>query len=110
MRCRKTHVGLATAAVSAALVMFAANPSGADRDTGSTTLRPPVLIDTKAMNAMLRADRDKDGTLSREELEHYDMTLGPRFRNVDGDGDGRLTLYEFETLLEDPQQTSASRR
>ena len=110
MRSRKTRVGLAAAAVSAAFTVFAAGPPGTERDTGSTMLRPPVAIDTQAMKAMLRADRDKDGTLNREELEHYDMTLGPRFSSVDGDRDGRLTLYEFETLLEDPQQTSASRR
>jgi Ca2+-binding EF-hand superfamily protein len=60
------------------------------------------------MNAMLRADRDKDGTLSREELEHYDMGLAKRFKDVDNDRDGRLTLYEFEKLLGAPE-ASASR-
>jgi Ca2+-binding EF-hand superfamily protein len=79
-----------------------------DKAVGSTSLRPPVPLDTNAMNAMLRADRDKDGTLSREELEHYDMGLAKRFKDVDNDRDGRLTLYEFEKLLGDPE-TSASR-
>lgn len=36
-----------------------------------------------------------------EELDQYDMTPGPRFRQVDADRDGRLTRYEFEVLLED---------
>ena len=61
------------------------------------------------MSAMLRADRDKDGVLSREELEQYDVSLARRFREADGDRDGRLTLIEFEKLLL-PPQTSASRR
>src|SRR5918992_4859956 len=75
---------------------------------GSTAVRPPVPLDTRAMNAMLRADRDKDGTLSREELEQYDMSLARRFKEADGDRDGKLTLYEFEKLLA-PPETSASR-
>jgi hypothetical protein len=103
-------VSVAAIAIMVALFALAADKaSTGDRNTGSTTLRPPVALDTKAMNAMLRADRNKDGTLSREELEHYDMTLGGRFRDVDGDRDGKLTLYEFEMLLEAPQE-SASRR
>lgn len=92
-----------------ALCTYAAETPRGERDTGSTTLRPPVPLDTKAMNAMLRADRDKDGMLSVEELEHYDMTLGPRFGQVDGDRDGRLTLYEFEVLLEDPHPATTRR-
>ena len=73
----------------------------------------PALIATSPlpdpMSAMLRADRDKDGVLSREEVEHYDVSLARRFRDADGDRDGRLTLVEFEKLLL-PPQTSASRR
>jgi hypothetical protein len=92
-----------------ALSAYAAEVPRPPRDIGSTLLRPSVPLDSKAMNAMLRADRDKDGTLSVEELEQYDLTLGPRFRQVDSDRDGRLTLYEFELLLEDPHPTTTSR-
>lgn len=109
MQCRK---GLSVAAVGMVLAFSALagdRSAIAERNTGSTTLRPPVPLDTKAMKAMLRADRNKDGTLSREELEHYDVTLGARFREVDSDRDGKLTLYEFEKLL-GPPQASASRR
>ena len=108
MQWRKAWVGAVAMAVLLALPAYAGDTQRGDTGTGSTTLRPPVPIDTKAMNAMLRADRDKDGTLSAEELEHYDMTLGPRFREVDEDRDGRLTLYEFEMLLEEPH--AATRR
>ena len=93
----------------AAFVLLALPGYGAQPHTGSTTLRPPVPIDSRAMNAMLRADRDKDGTLSFEELEQYDMTLAPRFREADADRDGRLTLYEFETLLGAPPTATTQR-
>jgi len=103
-------VSVAAISIVIALSALAGDKAGVgERNTGSTTLRPPVPLDSKAMKAMLRADVDKDGTLSRMELERYDMTLGGRFRDVDGDRDGKLTLYEFEKLLEDPQ-ASASRR
>jgi hypothetical protein len=60
---------------------------------------PQSALKSPAMSAMLRADRDKDGMLSREELEEYDITLGPRFAEVDWDLNGKLSLYELEFLL-----------
>ena len=76
---------------------------------GSTSLRPPVPLDSDAMNAMLRADIDKDGTLTREELEQYDLGLARRFKEADTDRDGKLTLYEFEKLLGPPEASASSR-
>jgi hypothetical protein len=70
-----------------------------DKAVGSTSLKPSPAIDTHAMNAMLRADSDKDGTLSQQELEQYDLTLARRFGEADSDHDGKLTFYEFEKLL-----------
>ena len=89
-------------------IAFALGAVAADKPVGTTTLRPPLPLDSRAMNAMLRADTDKDGYLSREELERYDIALARRFREVDADGDGRLTFYEFEKLVE-PAETSAKR-
>jgi hypothetical protein len=80
---------IAVAAIAAAAVSASEKGSAAASQS----------LDTPAMNAMLRADRDKDGLLSREELDQYDLTTGRRFRQADGDRDGKLTLYEFETLL-----------
>jgi hypothetical protein len=60
---------------------------------------PQSALNSPAMHVMLRADRDKDGMLSREELEEYDVTLGPRFVEADWDQNGKLTLHEFESLL-----------
>jgi hypothetical protein len=107
------YAWLGAAAIAAACT--AAAPA-ADRDrssatnkvAGSTQARPPVPLDTHAMNMMLRADRDKDGTLSPQELEQYDLGLARRFRDADADGDGKLTLYEFEKLLE-PAESTAQR-
>jgi hypothetical protein len=106
MKGRRTW--LVTAAIASALAFTAIaaerSPS-ADKPVGPTAVRPPLPLDSEAMNAMLRADRDKDGTLSREELEQYDMGLARRFKDVDGDRDGKLTLYEFEKLL-DPEKSA----
>lgn len=109
MNIRRTCFAVAMVAVSLAVIAPAAERPQSDKPVGSTSLRPPVPLDSHAMNAMLRADRDKDGTLSREELEHYDMGLARRFKEVDADRDGKLTLYEFEKLLVAPE-TAASRR
>lgn len=99
---------LTAALAASALVAIAGVASAGDKAVGTTALRPPVPLDSHTMNAMLRADRDKDGVVSRDELEQYDVGLARRFREVDADRDGRLTLYEFEKLLSHPE-TSARR-
>jgi hypothetical protein len=78
-----------------AIASVAAGPSAATEATRQTE----STLQSRAMSAMLRADRDKDGVLSREELDEYDLTLGRRFADGDWDQNGRLTLYEFEWLL-----------
>jgi len=103
----KGAVSVAAIALAIVTTAFAAEKP-ANRAVGSTTLRAPVPLDSRAMNAMLRADRDKDGTLSRDELERHDLGLARRFKEADADGDGKLTLYEFETLLA-PQPVGATR-
>ena len=102
-------VAAAASVLLSALPTYGAEKPGPERNVGMTSLRLPVPLDSHAMNAMLRADRDKDGTLSRDELDLYDVSLGRRFKEVDADRDGKLTLYEFEKLLT-PAQTAASRR
>ena len=66
------------------------------------------LVESHAMSAMLRADRDKDGVLSRGELEQYDLALARRFKEADADRDGKLNFSEFEKLFATPE-SSASR-
>ena len=110
MRLRSTSLGIASIAIvlAAAVVAPAAEKSNADRAVGSTATRPPAPLDTRAMNAMLRADRDKDGALSPVELEQYDVNLARRFKEADADRDSKLTLHEFEKLFS-PPETSAHR-
>lgn len=67
----------------------------------------PAEQNSDAMAHMLRADRDKDGVVSRAELEAYDLTLARRFKEADADRDGKLTLKEFETLVPQPQSAKA---
>jgi hypothetical protein len=86
-------------AVATAAPAFAAEGAGASRGT-------EYVLSSPAMNVMLRADRDKDGVLSREELDDYDLTMGRRFSEVDWDQNGRLTLYELEFLLSPPAAPS----
>jgi Ca2+-binding EF-hand superfamily protein len=111
MRFRNTCFAVALISLFVAIGVAAGDrvPGGtsSEKAVGSISARPPVPLDTKAMNTMLRADRDKDGVLSREELEHYDLGLARRFHEADRDRDGKLTLYEFEKLLK--PDTSASR-
>ena len=94
-------------ALSFAKGAVAAERAAQDRNRGSTASSTLTFLDSVAMHHMLRADRDKDGTLSREELERYDIGLARQFRQADVDRDGRLTLYEFEKLVS-PRSTPVS--
>lgn len=109
--------GLESQAIGALVMalLLALPASGGERLTSGdknvgTTLSPgrTLVVESEAMSAMLRADRDKDGLLTREELEQYDLTLARRFKEGDADHDGKLTLSELEKLLSSPQ-TSASK-
>jgi hypothetical protein len=108
MKLRSISFSAAALAALIAAAAPAADRLNAGKAAGSSTSRPSVSLDSQALNAMLRADRDKDGTLTREELEHHDMTLAPRFSEADTDRDGKLTFYEFEKLVP-PTESSAQR-
>ena len=108
MAHRYVFIGIAVASLLGVPLASAAERA-TDKAVGSTSLRPSVPLDTEAMNAMLRADTDKDGTLSPEELAHYDVGLARRFKEADTDRDGKLTLYEFEKIVPRPEVSAASR-
>lgn len=108
MEPRTKALILAAVAIVLAVSASAADKSSVHKPIGSTAPKSAAPLDTRALNKMLRADRDKDGTLSREELEHYDMSLARRFKDVDADRDGKLTFNEFEKLLM-PQDGPAQR-
>jgi hypothetical protein len=84
--------------VALATAVMATMPARADERTQPGDW-PQSALRSPAMSAMLRADQDKDGVLSREELEDYDLTLLPRFAEFDWDASGKLSLYELEFLL-----------
>jgi hypothetical protein len=111
MSCNTLRPAALAFVVAVSLVALSARgadrPAAAERNHGSTPSSTLTLLDSEAMNHMLRADLDKDGTLSREELERYDLGLARRFREADLDRDGKLTLYEFEKLLT-PRRTPVS--
>ena len=105
-RNRTNAVVIVIAAAMAISAVAAERGIAADKAVGTTAVRPPVPLDSEAMNAMLRADKDKDGTLSREELDQYDLSLARRFKEADADRDGKLTLYEFERILGQPDRSA----
>jgi hypothetical protein len=49
---------------------------------------------------MMRADVNKDGVVTKDEVDRMDRRLGRRFGAADADRDGKLTLREFEKLRE----------
>lgn len=88
---------LAVSAMSGDRVANGDQPAAAGRN---------AVLDSEAMKAMLRADRDKNGVLTREEVEQYDLGLARRFKEADVDRDGKLTLYELEKLITPPEQSA----
>jgi len=92
--------------VSSASERVPGNATAFVGDRPLSTRTGAAVLDSPAMNAMLRADRNKDGLLSREELDEYDLALGRRFSEADADHNGRLTLPEFETLFAAPEGPS----
>ena len=103
---------LAIALLSAALVGASAggndSTAGVGKSHGAAAENRASFGQSPAMGAMLRADRDKDGVLSRAELEQYDLGLARRFKEADTDHDGKLNFSEFERLFATPD-TSVSR-
>ena len=83
---------IAVASLSAAFAVAAVS-AGGDKSRAET--RPDEVA---AMNQMVRADVNKDGAVTRDELERMDLELARRFDAADADHDGKLTLREFETL------------
>jgi hypothetical protein len=51
-----------------------------------------------AMNEMVKADVNKDGNVTRDEVQKIDPSLAKNFDQADANHDGKLSLREFETL------------
>jgi hypothetical protein len=100
---------LAIALLSAAMLGASAggndSAAGVGKSRGAAAENRASFAQSHAMGAMLRADRDKDGLLSRPELEQYDLGLARRFREADSDRDGKLNFSEFEKLFSTPESS-----
>lgn len=94
MKSHPMQVGLiAIVAMSGALAIAAA--SAGDERPSQAGARPDEVA---AINQMVRADVNKDGVVTRDEVERINIELARRFEAADADRDGKLTLHEFETL------------
>ena len=100
---------LAIALLSAALLGASAggnnSTAGVGKSQSAAAENRASFVQSQAMSAMLRADRDKDGLLSRAELEQYDLGLARRFKDADSDRDGKLNFGEFDKLLAMPDSS-----
>lgn len=100
---------LAIALLSAALLGAGAggndSAAGVGKSNGAAADNRASFFQSHALSAMLRADRDKDGLLSRAELEQYDLGLARRFKEADADRDGKLNFGEFEKLFSAPESS-----
>ena len=93
MKDNSMHAGVLAAVVTSAALAITAASAG-DR-AGKDASRPD---DVAAMNEMVHADVNKDGLVTRDELERINPELARRFDAADADHDGKLTLSEYEAL------------
>lgn len=88
-------------------------PTGSSATTsekaGSTGTKPPRSTANRtpkssekiggAMDLMVRADTNKDGAVTKDEVQKLNPRLATHFEQADANRDGRLNLKEFEKLL-----------
>ncbi len=83
---------------AAALSVVYAAGKGEQQGTGSSA--PRSVQSDATVEQMMRADVNKDGVVTKDEVDRMDRRLGRRFGAADADRDGKLTLREFEKLRE----------
>lgn len=85
--------------VAAAMLPAAAHAAGKGGSNDAAAERAAARADA-TVEQMMRADVNKDGVVTKDEVDRLDSRLGRRFQAADADGDGKLTLREFEKLRE----------
>jgi hypothetical protein len=92
-----------TAIVAAAVALASVSPAGAagaPASSASTNAAAREIRSKAAVEQMMQADVNKDGTVTRDEVNRIDSQLGRGFGSADADRDGKLTVREFEKLQE----------
>lgn len=92
-----------TAFVAAAVAVApvgAGGAAGAPAPAASMDAAARELRSKAAIEQMMQADVNKDGMVTREEVDRIDSRLGRGFSSADADRDGKLTVREFEKLQE----------
>jgi hypothetical protein len=86
------------AAASSPVIAGNAHTVAKAQHEGTDTETARAARTDAAVEQMMRADVDKNGTLSRDEVYRLDRRMSQKFDAADGNRDGRLTLREFERL------------
>jgi multidrug resistance efflux pump len=95
-----THVVflLLLAALSSPAIAGSTHSGAKARQEGTNAAAARAARADAAVDQMMRADLNKDGTVSREELDRLDPRMSRNFNAADRNRDGQLTLPEFEKL------------
>jgi Ca2+-binding EF-hand superfamily protein len=70
----------------------------AETDTNHDGIVDRQEFDVRIVEVFYRADVNKDGFLSAEEIAR--LTFPDDMKNADSNGDGRISLHEFERVRE----------
>ena len=107
---------LRTAAIAAASVALGITAASA-QTTPTQPAPPPAAVTPPATPAAAparraasqyetvfkRIDGNNDGSITKSELEKADGKLGADFQKYDTDGDGKLSMPEFEAMMKSMQ-------
>jgi hypothetical protein len=89
--------------LAVALFLCPGSPWGAEPEAGVGASAPGSGASASAASLFDRLDRNKDGYLSREELES-DEAKSRNWIAVDRDRDGRISRTEFNLVATQPSQ------
>ena len=104
---------LRTAAMAAASVALGITAASAQMAPTQPKPAPAAVIPPAAAPAgraasqyetvFKRIDGNNDGAITKSELEKADGKLGADFQKYDTDGDGKLSMPEFEAMMKSMQ-------
>jgi hypothetical protein len=89
---------LIAASFASPAVAASPHPGSKTQQEGPNTAAVRAARSDATVEQMMRADANKDGRVSRDELERLDGRMSRKFDAADTNRDGQLTLREFERL------------